>query len=54
LTPCRDQDFLNSIAPEVAQGVNGRVVQAEGEDDDETEKGKEEEEKKEVSPKAKA
>ncbi|KAL2266909.1 hypothetical protein VTJ83DRAFT_4186 [Remersonia thermophila] len=39
----RDQEFLDSIAPEVAKAVNGRVVQAEGEDDDESEKDKDEE-----------
>ncbi|KAL1843319.1 hypothetical protein VTJ49DRAFT_2136 [Mycothermus thermophilus] len=40
----RDQEFLNSIAPEVAQAVNGKVVQTEGEDDDESEKDKDKEE----------
>lgn len=30
----KDQEFLNSIAPEVASNVNGRIVQVEGEDDD--------------------
>lgn len=30
----KDQAFLDSIAPEVAQNVKGRVVKEEGEDDD--------------------
>lgn len=30
----KDKDFLDSIAPEAAKNVKGRVVKVEGEDDD--------------------